>query len=53
MKTTLLTEAQMIKIMDTNSINKCTKSEQDQIFRFAFGDEFMESDDKGKKKVYH
>ena len=49
---TLLTEVEMISILENKTIKEQTKLHQAQIMRFAFGDEFMASDDKGAKKVY-
>tara|TARA_R100001015_G_C4614724_1_gene170622 strand:- start:1379 stop:1537 length:159 start_codon:yes stop_codon:yes gene_type:complete len=46
-----LTEKQMLKIQAEGSIGKCTEEEKKQIFNFFFGEEFMESDDKGSKKL--
>lgn len=47
-----LTEKQMIAILKDNRISKCTKAEKEQIMAFAFGKDYMESDDKGSKKIY-
>ena len=47
-----LTEKQIIDILENKTIDKCTKSEKEQVFNFAFGSEFMNSNDKGKKKTY-
>tara|TARA_R100000988_G_scaffold102454_2_gene78100 strand:- start:562 stop:720 length:159 start_codon:yes stop_codon:yes gene_type:complete len=47
-----LTEKQMIAILKNNLIETCSKAERTQIFNFAFGKEFMESEDKGRVKEY-
>lgn len=47
-----LTENQMIAIIKDNGISKCTKAEKEQVMAFAFGEDYMESDDKGSKKIY-
>ena len=47
-----LTEKQIIDILENKTMDKCTKSEKEQVFNFAFGSEFMKSSDKGKKKTY-
>tara|TARA_R100000773_G_C4185835_1_gene93668 strand:+ start:280 stop:477 length:198 start_codon:yes stop_codon:yes gene_type:complete len=47
-----MTEKEMIEIMRNGTITKCNKSQVKQIMNFAFGNEFMESKDKGKKKNY-
>ena len=47
-----LTENQMIAIIKDNRISKCTKAEKEQVMAFAFGEDYIESDDKGSKKIY-
>jgi hypothetical protein len=47
-----LTEKQMISILKNNLIETCTKEEKKQVYNFAFGEEFMQSKDKGRLKVY-
>lgn len=47
-----LTEKQMISILKNNLIETCTKEEKKQIYNFAFGEEFMQSEDKGRLKEY-
>tara|TARA_B100000586_G_C19702177_1_gene257946 strand:+ start:76 stop:258 length:183 start_codon:yes stop_codon:yes gene_type:complete len=42
----------MIEILENNKISKCTEEEKKQIFEFAFGEDFMTSKDKGRKKTY-
>ena len=48
----MLTEKQMIKILETKTTSQYNKEEQRQIMNFAFGEEFMESKDKGELKEY-
>ena len=48
-----LTQGQMIFILKNNLIDTCTKKEKKQVFNFAFGEEFMESKDKGELKEYN
>ena len=48
-----LTEKKIIEILENNSIENCTKSEKSQVFKYAFGEEFMDSDDKGTLKQYN
>ena len=45
-----LTAQEMKKIIDEKRISKCTPEEKAQVMEFAFGEEFMESDDKGSRK---
>ena len=47
-----LTQRQMIFILKNNLIDTCTKKEKKQVFNFAFGEEFMKSEDKGRVKEY-
>lgn len=47
-----LTEKQILNILENNLIDKCTKEEKAQVYDFAFGEEFMASDDKGSRKQY-
>jgi hypothetical protein len=47
-----LTEKQMIAIIKEKRISQCSKAEYEQVMDFAFGSDFMKSDDKGSKKVY-
>ena len=42
-----LTEKQILNILENNLIDKCTKEEKAQVYDFAFGEEFMASNDKG------
>ena len=48
-----LTQGQIIFILKNNLIDTCTKKEKKQVFNFAFGEEFMESKDKGELKEYN
>lgn len=48
-----LTEKKIIEILENNLIENCTKSEKSQVFKYAFGEEFMDSDDKGTLKQYN
>ena len=47
-----LTEKQIINILDNKLIDTCNEEEKKQVFNFAFGDEFMKSEDKGTLKKY-
>ena len=47
-----LTEKQILIILENNLIDKCTEQEKKQVYVFAFGEEFMASDDKGSRKQY-
>ena len=47
------TEKQIIIILENNLIKNCSKSEKSQVFKYAFGEEFMDSDDKGTLKQYN
>ena len=47
-----LTEKQMIAIIKEKRISNCTKEEKDQVMAFAFGEDFIESDNKGSKRIY-
>ena len=46
-----LSANQMIAIMKEGRINQCTKEEKAQVFAFAFGEDYMQSEDKGSKKI--
>lgn len=48
-----LTQRQIIFILKNNLINTCTKEEKKQVFNFAFGEEYMQSKDKGRLKEYN
>ena len=45
-----LTEKQIIDIMKHNRISECTKAQRKQVMIFAFGNDYMDSNDKGSKK---
>tara|TARA_A200000159_G_C7245059_1_gene306227 strand:- start:557 stop:733 length:177 start_codon:yes stop_codon:yes gene_type:complete len=45
-----LTETQILEILKNNRIRECTKQEKAQVMAYAFGEEFMASDDKGSIK---
>ena len=47
-----LTQRQMIFILKNNLIDTCTKEEKKQVFNFAFGEEYMQSKNKGSLKTY-
>ena len=47
-----LTIKQMMHIFDNGLIETCSEEEKDQVNRFAFGDDFMDSDDKGSSYQY-
>ena len=47
-----LTEKEMIKIFKNKSLTSLNKDEINQFNIFMFGEEFMKSSDKGKKKTY-
>ena len=42
----------MIYILENKKINECNEDEKKQVFNFAFGEKFMESNDKGTLKEY-
>ena len=50
----MLTKKEIIHILENKLISKCTpkEKEQEQVFNFAFGEDFMQSNDKGSKKQY-
>ncbi len=47
-----LTEKQMIAIIKEKRISQCSEAEKKQVMDFAFGSDYITSDDKGSKKVY-
>ena len=47
-----LTDKQIINIIDNKLIDNCTEEEKEQVMNFAFGKEYMESSDKGSRKLY-
>ena len=50
--TNKLTKKQMMHILDNGLIDTCSEEEKDQVNRFAFGDDFMDSEDKGSHQQY-
>ena len=48
----MLTKKQIIHILENKLISKCTDAEKKQVFKFAFGSDFMKSNNKGTKKYY-
>ncbi len=46
-----LTEEEMIIILKNNLIKTLNKEHKKQVFEFAFGKEFMDSEDKEKGKL--
>ena len=48
----MLTEKKMIKIFKEKSWNKLNKKQLKEFNIFMFGEEFMNSKDKGTKKTY-
>ena len=48
-----LTQRQMIFILKNNLIDTCNEDEKRQVFNFAFGEEYMQSKNKGSLKTYH
>ena len=47
-----LSEQQMIEIIKNKQINACSEKEKKQVMIFAFGKDYMESNDKGSEKTY-
>lgn len=47
-----LTDKEMDEIMDNGTVDDYSEEQKKQIFDYAFGSEFMESDDKGSSKTY-
>ena len=48
----LLSEKRMEEIIDAGTIDECTELQKKQVMAFAFGEEFMASDEKGSLKKY-
>ena len=48
-----LTEKQLIKIFEEKSWDKLNKEQRSQFDIFMFGEEFIDSDDKGTLKQYN
>ena len=42
----------MVEILEANKISECTPEQKKQVMAFAFGQEFVESDNKGEIKIY-
>ena len=47
-----LTTEQMIEILQANKISECTPQQKAQVMAFAFGEEFMDSQEKGEAVTY-
>jgi len=47
-----LTQDQMIEILKNSKISECTPEQKEQVMAFAFGEEFMDSDEKGEIVTY-
>jgi|TARA_R100000329_G_scaffold145811_1_gene131749 hypothetical protein len=45
-----LSENQMIEIIENKQIDNCSEDERRQVMNFAFGEEFVSSNDKGNLK---
>lgn len=48
----LLTTEQMIEILENNKISECTPEQKAQVMAFAFGEDFMQSENKGSVAFY-
>jgi hypothetical protein len=48
----ILTTEQMIEILENNKISECTPEQKAQVMAFAFGEDFMQSEDKGSVAFY-
>ena len=48
----LLTTEQMIEILENNKISECTPEQKAQVMAFAFGQDFIESNNKGEILTY-
>jgi len=46
-----LSEERMIEIIKKKEINQCSKQEREQVMNFAFGEDYMKSNNKGRKKI--
>ena len=44
-----LSEEEMIEIIKNNQISKCNEVEKEQVMNFAFGEDFMKSNNKGER----
>ena len=47
-----LTTEQMVEILQANKISECTPEQKAQVMAFAFGEDFVESEDKGSVAFY-
>ena len=48
----VLTTEQMVEILQANKISECTPEQKAQVMVFAFGEDFIESDNKGEIATY-
>ena len=48
----VISEERILYILKNKKIDECSEDEKKQVFYYAFGGEFMESNDKGVKKQY-
>ena len=48
----LLSEQRMEEIIDSGTIDQFNEQQKKQIMAYAFGEEFIDSDDKGSLKEY-
>lgn len=48
-----LSEKEIINILENKSINKCSKSQRMQVLSYAFGRDFINSNNKGNLKEYN
>ena len=49
---TTLSDLELENILDNNLLKYCTEDEKRQVFAYAFGDEYIASEDKGTLKQY-
>ena len=47
-----LTTEQMVEILQANKISECTPQQKAQVMAFAFGEDFMNSENKGSVAFY-
>ena len=47
-----MTKRNIERILNNNLIDSCTEQEKKEVFNYAFGIEFMNSNDKGAIKTY-
>lgn len=43
-----MTTEEILNVLENKLIHTCTKEERKEVFDFAFGEQFMQSDDKGE-----